>query len=133
MAGSSSSAPRPLSPHLQVYKPLFTMMMSIAHRITGVGLYFGSALLAWWLIATANGPESFALVSAIFGSFIGRLVLFAFTWALFHHMLGGIRHFIWDFGHWLEVPKAQLLAKLTLAGSLTLTVLVWIIGYAVAG
>ena len=122
---------RPLSPHLQVYKPLFTMMMSIIHRITGGALYVGTVLIAFWLAAAAAGPAHFDWVSAVYGSFLGRLVLFGYTWALLHHMLGGVRHFIWDTGTWLEVDKARLLAKATLAGSLTLTLVVWVIGYAV--
>src|SRR5262245_40865955 len=90
---------RPISPHLQIYRPTLTMMMSIVHRITGAALYFGMLLLAWWLLAAANGPNSYANVEWFMGSFIGRLVLFGYTWALIHHMLGGIRHLIWDSIH----------------------------------
>ncbi len=122
---------RPLSPHLQVYKPLFTMMMSIFHRITGAALYVGTLLVVWWLVAAAAGPTYFNWVNGIFGSWFGRLVLFGYTWAAMHHMLGGMRHLVWDTGKWLEVEKAQLLAKATLAGSLGLTLLIWVIGYAV--
>ncbi|MEM6667103.1 MAG: succinate dehydrogenase, cytochrome b556 subunit [Pseudomonadota bacterium] len=128
---AGSARQRPLSPHLQVYKPLFTMMMSILHRITGSALYVGMLLVAWWLIAAASGPVYFDWVNGIFGSFLGRLFLFGFTWALLHHMLGGVRHLVWDTITWLEVPKAQLLAKMTLGGSLGLTLLTWIVGYAV--
>lgn len=122
---------RPLSPHLQVYKPLFTMMMSIFHRITGAALYVGTLLVVWWLVAAAAGPAYFDWVNGIFGSWFGRLVLFGYTWAAMHHALGGMRHLVWDTGKWLEVEKAQLLAKATLAGSLGLTLLIWVIGYAV--
>lgn len=129
-ASGGSAGARPLSPHLQVYTPLFTMVMSIMHRITGSALYFGTLLVVWWLVAAAAGPVYFEWVNGIFGSILGRLVLFGFTWALLHHMLGGVRHLIWDTITWLDVPKARLLARLTLAGSLTLTVLVWVLGYA---
>src|SRR5687768_5084732 len=89
---------RPLSPHLTIFRPLITMMMSIAHRISGGALYFGMILLAWWLLAAATGPGAFDTASAVFGSWLGRLVLFGFTWALLLHFLGGIRHLIWDTG-----------------------------------
>jgi succinate dehydrogenase / fumarate reductase, cytochrome b subunit len=121
------AASRPLSPHLQVYKPLLTMMMSIAHRITGAALYVGTLLLAWYLVALAAGPEQFATVAAVFGSLLGQLVLFLFTWALFHHLLGGLRHFVWDMALWMDHPQREWLAQGTLVGGLVLTVLVWIV------
>jgi len=124
------AASRPLSPHLSIFRPLITMVMSIVHRITGAGLYFGMLFLAWWLIAAASGPEAFATANAFFGSFIGRLILFGFTWALIHHLLGGIRHLVWDTGVGLEPKVATMTAWATLAGSVVLTLIVWIIGYA---
>lgn len=120
---------RPLSPHLQVFRPLITMVMSIVHRITGAALYFGTILVAWWLIAAASGPEYFAYVDGFFGSFFGRLILFGYTWALMHHMLGGLRHFIWDMGAGFALSTANRMAWASLAGSVTLTILIWIIGY----
>ena len=123
-------AARPLSPHLSVFRLLITMVMSIVHRITGVGLYFGMLFLAWWLIAAASGPEAFATADAFFGHWFGRLILFGFTWALIHHMLGGIRHLIWDTGHGLELQTANRLAWATVIGSVALTLIVWIVGYA---
>ncbi|HEY0122743.1 MAG TPA: succinate dehydrogenase, cytochrome b556 subunit [Rhizobium sp.] len=122
---------RPLSPHLQIYKPIPTMVMSIVHRITGGALYFGTLLVAWWLIAAATGQGSFELVNWIMGTIIGRLVLFGYTWALLHHMLGGLRHFMWDLGYGFGKEFSTKLAKATLVGSLCLTVLVWIIGIAI--
>ncbi|SON53740.1 Succinate dehydrogenase cytochrome b556 subunit [Hartmannibacter diazotrophicus] len=129
MADLSHKSARPLSPHLQIYRPMLTMMMSIVHRITGAALYVGTLLVAWWLIAAAVGPDYFALVDGFFGSFFGRLILFGYTWALIHHMLGGLRHFIWDFGHGFGPEARELLAKATIAGSVILTILVWIVGY----
>ena len=120
---------RPLSPHLQVYKVALTMAMSIVHRITGAGLYAGTLLLAWWLIAAATSASAFADVSWFMSSIVGRLILFGFTWALFQHMLGGVRHFIWDAGYGMEHPQREYLAQATLIGGLVLTVLVWIAAY----
>ncbi|MEZ2223009.1 MULTISPECIES: succinate dehydrogenase, cytochrome b556 subunit [Rhizobium] len=122
---------RPLSPHLQIYKPIPTMIMSIVHRITGGALYFGTVLVAWWLIAAATGQGYFDLVNWIMGTIIGRLVLFGYTWALLHHMLGGLRHFMWDLGYGFGKEFSTKLAKATLVGSLCLTALVWIIGIAI--
>jgi succinate dehydrogenase / fumarate reductase, cytochrome b subunit len=124
---------RPLSPHLSVYRWPVTMAMSILHRITGGALYFGTLLVAWWLIATATSQEYFDLVSDIYGSWLGRLVLFGYSWALIHHMLGGIRHLIWDTGAALEKRTASAIAWVNVVASIVLTVLVWVAGYAVRG
>ncbi len=127
MADARSPADRPLSPHLQIYKPMLTMMMSIVHRLTGMALYFGSLLLAWWLIAAATGPDYFDFVNSIAGSLIGKLVLFGYTWALIHHMFGGIRHFLWDTGRGFDLSMVELMARASLIGSLALTVAIWAI------
>ncbi len=128
---AAQEARRPLSPHLQIYRPMLTMMMSITHRITGAGLYMGTLLLAWWLIAASTGPEAFAAANWFMGSIIGRLILFGFTWALFTHMMGGIRHMIQDTGRAMEHPQREYLAQMSLWGGIILTVAVWIIAYAV--
>ncbi|MEM7619559.1 MAG: succinate dehydrogenase, cytochrome b556 subunit [Pseudomonadota bacterium] len=132
---SSASQPkkRPLSPHLQIYKPMLTMMMSIMHRVTGVALYFGSLLLAWVLIALATGPEHFAYARDLAETWFGQLVLFGYTWALFHHMLGGIRHLVWDTGRGFHLNTVEWFARLTLIGGLGLAVLTWVIGYNMVG
>lgn len=129
MSGKSVADSRPLSPHLQIYKPIFTMVMSIVHRITGVALYFGTLLLAWWLMAAASGPTYFDYVNGFFASWFGRLILFGYTWALLHHMLGGLRHFLWDIGKGFSEGSRNGLAKLSLVGSILLTILVWVIAY----
>ena len=131
MASTNSDDQRPLSPHLQVYKPMLTTMMSIAHRITGGALYFGTFLLAWWLVAAAAGPDYFAFVNGFFGSWFGRLIMFGYTWVLIHHALGGLRHLVWDTGRGFELPMVEMMAKANLVGSIGLTILIWIIGYAV--
>lgn len=131
MADSKLRIERPLSPHLQIYRPMLTMTMSIVHRITGAALYFGTVILALWLIAAATGKANFDVAQAVLGSFLGRVVLFGYTWALLHHMLGGIRHLIWDTGRGFGPEARELFAKITLAGSIVLTILVWIVAYAV--
>lgn len=133
MANAKTPAERPLSPHLQIYKPLLTMMMSIVHRMTGAALYFGTILLAWWLISAATGPEYFALVNGFFASIIGRLILFGYTWALIHHMLGGVRHLIWDTGRGFDLDTADMMARMTIIGSIALTIIVWVVGYMAMG
>jgi succinate dehydrogenase / fumarate reductase, cytochrome b subunit len=120
---------RPLSPHLQIYRPMLTMVMSIAHRITGAVLYFGTLLLAWFLIAAAIGGGTFELAAYCFNSIPGRVILFGFTWALIHHFLGGIRHIIWDTGHGFEPKEREWLAQTTLYGGIALTAAVWVIAY----
>lgn len=109
------------------------MTVSILHRMTGAALYFGTLLIAWWLIAAATSESYFDLVNGIFGSWFGRLVLFGYTWALIHHMLGGIRHLIWDTGSGLEKHTASRIAWANIAVGIVLTVLVWIAGYAARG
>jgi succinate dehydrogenase / fumarate reductase cytochrome b subunit len=128
---NDKSAARPLSPHLQIYRPMLTMMMSIVHRITGLGLYFGIILLVWWLTAASISDGYFDLVQGFFGHWFGRLLLFGFTWALIHHALGGLRHLLWDTGRGFDLTLVEWLARANLAGSIVLTLLLWVIGYGV--
>lgn len=125
-------ADRPLSPHLQIYRWYFTMALSIAHRATGIGLAAGLILLTWWLLALASGPEAFAPVQTVAGSWIGILILFLWTFALFYHMGNGVRHLVWDFGYGfdLEVARNSGIAVLVLAG--VMTVITWLV-VAIAG
>ena len=120
-------AERPLSPHLQIYRPMLTMMVSIAHRVSGASLAVGFALLTWWLVAISMGPEAYACVSAFFGSLIGRALLFVFTWALIHHMMGGIRHLIWDTGHGFELATVDRMCRMSLIAAPVATVLIWLL------
>ena len=124
---------RPVSPHLQIYRWPLPMAMSILHRITGCALYFGTLLLAWWLIAAGSGPNPYGKVSAFADSFFGRLILFGYTWALIHHALGGLRHLIWDAGYGFSQQEREGLAWATIVGSVILTVLLWIVGFFVIG
>jgi succinate dehydrogenase / fumarate reductase, cytochrome b subunit len=120
---------RPLSPHLQIYRPMLTMMMSIFHRATGMATALGVVLLVWWLTAAATSDAYFDMVQGFFGSWFGRLVLFGFTWALVHHALGGLRHLLWDTGRGFALPTVELMARATIIGSVVLTILLWVIGY----
>lgn len=122
---------RPLSPHLQIYKPIPTMVMSIMHRITGGALYFGTILVAWWLIAASTGATYFDWVSWFMGTIIGRLILFGYTWALVHHMIGGLRHFMWDMGYGFDKGFSTKLAKAMPVASIALTLVIWVIAYLV--
>ncbi len=122
---------RPLSPHLQIYRWTWTMAMSIFHRVTGVANYLGTVLVAAWLLAMATGPGAYDAVQGFFGSIIGRLILFGYTWSLMHHMLGGVRHLVWDFGYGMEPGTRMNMARFTLIGSGALTLLIWLLAYLV--
>jgi len=121
----NAAAERPLSPHLQIYRPMLTMMMSIVHRITGFGNYFGVLLLAWWLNAAAS-PSAYARFQWFASSWIGRLILFGYTWSVIHHMLGGIRHLIWDTGRGFGPKEREWLAAANLIASITITIVLWL-------
>jgi succinate dehydrogenase / fumarate reductase cytochrome b subunit len=120
---------RPTSPHLEIYRFTWTMAMSIAHRISGMAAYFGIILLVVWLGAAASGPENYALVAGLFGSWIGILVLVLLSWAIIHHAIGGVRHMVWDTGRSLDRTSRMLWAQATLAGSVSLTILLWLLIY----
>lgn len=120
---------RPLSPHLQIYRWPVTMATSILHRATGCALAAGTLLLTWWLVAAAAGPDYYALVQACLGSILGRLVLLGFSWALFYHLLNGVRHLFWDAGHGYSIPVANKSGWAVIIGSVVLTVLAWILAY----
>ena len=124
-----SSGNRPLSPHLQVYRPQLTSMLSILHRLTGVALAVGTLLLVYWLAAAAAGPEEFAVARGLIGSIIGRLLLLGWTFALFYHLCNGIRHLFWDAGYGFELKTAYGSGWLVLLASFVLTLAAWAWGY----
>ena len=124
---------RPLSPHLQVYRPQLTSVLSIFHRLTGLALAIGMLLLVYWLIAAALGPGAFAIAQWFVGSWFGRLLLFGWSFALFYHLLNGIRHLCWDAGWGFELRTVYASGWAVMIGSLGLTVVAWILGYAVMG
>jgi succinate dehydrogenase / fumarate reductase cytochrome b subunit len=132
MSNADVKANRPLSPHLWIYRWRMTMIMSIVHRITGAGLYLGTALLAWWLMAAATSEHAFSIANGFLGSWFGILILIGFTWALVHHLLGGLRHFVWDTGRGMGKPARDNLAIGNLVASVILTIIVVVIGFMVA-
>jgi succinate dehydrogenase / fumarate reductase cytochrome b subunit len=114
---------RPLSPHLSVYKPEWTMVLSITHRITGVGLTLGAALVSWWLLAAATSPAYFALVDGLMTSWIGNLVLLGSAFALWYHTANGVRHLVWDAGFGFDLKDAEMSGKAVVAAAAVLTLL----------
>ena len=124
-----STSNRPLSPHLQVYRPQLTSVLSILHRITGLILCAGTVLLTACLLALAGGPDTFASMQSVLGSIPGRLVLFGFTLALCFHFCAGIRHLFWDTGRGFELSTAYASGKAVIAATVVLSVALWIIGY----
>lgn len=125
---------RPLSPHLQVYKmPLTAGIMSITHRLTGVALAAGTVVLTYWLLSIGFGEETYKEAQSILGSFIGLILLFGWTLALFYHLFNGIRHLFWDAGHGLDIKSAHASGMLVLATAGTVTVLVWIVAFILKG
>ncbi len=124
---------RPLSPHLQVYKPQLTTFMSITHRATGIALAVGTLMLVCWLIAAATGETAFAEVQAFLGSIIGRLLLLGWSYALFYHMCNGLRHLFWDAGKGFEIETAYLTGRIVIGASVLLTIVAWLWAYAAMG
>jgi succinate dehydrogenase / fumarate reductase cytochrome b subunit len=122
------SDPRPLSPHLQVYRWQLTSVLSILHRATGVALSVGAVLLVWWLAAAAAGPAPYAHLQGFIGSWFGLLLLFGWSVALFYHLCNGIRHLWWDTGHGLELDQVYASGWTVLGATAVLTVLAWVFG-----
>jgi succinate dehydrogenase / fumarate reductase cytochrome b subunit len=124
---------RPLSPHLQIYRPQLTSVMSIVHRLTGIALAVGTLVLAWWLIALADGPRAFGAVQGFLGSWIGRLLLFCWSFALFYHLCNGIRHLFWDAGLGFELKTAYASGYAAAGAAGVLTLIAWVWAYAAMG
>ena len=119
---------RPLSPHLQIYKPQLTSVLSISHRATGLALSVGAILLVWWLLAAASGDQAFAAAQGFWGSWIGILFLLGWTFSLFFHLCNGIRHLVWDAGYGFDLPTAYRTGWIVVGASAGLTLLAFIIG-----
>ena len=124
---------RPLSPQLQVYKPPWTSVLSILHRITGVALAFGTLLLVWWLAAAASSAAYFAWVQGVMASWPGIVLLIGWAFALYYHLCNGIRHLFWDAGIGLELGPARASGMIVVAAAAALTVLSAVIALAPAG
>ncbi len=128
-----ASRDRPLSPHIQVYRPQITSVLSILHRITGVALTFGTLFLTWWLVSAAYGPEAFDTSQAFLGSWFGQLMLWGFTFSLFFHLGNGIRHLAWDFLLGFELPDVRKSGLAVVAFAAVLTLITLIAAYAAGG
>lgn len=128
MASQTPARPRPLSPHLQIYKPQITSVLSILHRTTGIVLAIGTLVLTWWLLAAAAGPQAFGQAQAIIGSWFGLLCLFGWTAALFYHLCNGIRHLFWDAGYGFELDTVTKSGWAVVIAAGALTVVSWVIG-----
>ena len=119
---------RPMSPHLQVYRPQLTSVLSILNRATSVAISAGTLLLVWWLVAAASGPKSFATVQHVIANPIGLLVLFGWTVSLVYHFFAGIRHLFWDSGRGFSLPATHRSGWATVAATVVTTLLIWAIG-----
>jgi succinate dehydrogenase / fumarate reductase cytochrome b subunit len=128
-----ASTDRPLSPHIQVYRPQITSVLSIVHRITGVALTLGTLLLTWWLVSAAYGPEAFETCQAFLGSWFGHLVLWGFTFAVFYHLGNGVRHLAWDFGWGFEMEQLQKTGLVMVGFAVIATLITLIAAYAAGG
>jgi succinate dehydrogenase / fumarate reductase cytochrome b subunit len=117
--------PRPLSPHLSIWRWHVTMFTSIAHRVSGVGLYLGALVAAGWAVALARGADAYGAYMGLLGSIPGKLVLFGLTLALFYHLANGIRHLVWDTGHGLDLRSANYSGVFVIAFSITATLGLW--------
>ena len=124
---------RPLSPHLQIYRPQLTSVLSILHRLTGIALAAGTLLLVWWLVAVAAGPAAFETVQGFIGSWFGRALLLGWSYALFYHLANGIRHLVWDAGWGFELKTVYLTGWTVIGASVALTLLAWMLGYSMRG
>ncbi|HUA77303.1 MAG TPA: succinate dehydrogenase, cytochrome b556 subunit [Acetobacteraceae bacterium] len=134
MAGRASDGKavrRPLSPHLQVYRPQISSTLSILHRITGVGLGVGTLLLVWWLVALAGGAAAFAGVQWFVSSWVGLILLFGWTVALLFHFCNGIRHLAWDMGYGFEKQAYHASGWTVVAVSVVASLVIWAVGLAV--
>ena len=124
---AQAQSKRPLSPHLQVYRLTLSMIMSGVHRITGLSLVAGMVMLTWWLLAAAAGQNAYATFEAFSTHWFGRLVLFGFSWAALHHLIGGLRYLVWDLGIWIENEEREWLIRANIVASIVCTVLLWVI------
>ncbi len=117
---------RPLSPHLQIYRPQITSVLSILHRLTGVALALGLFVLTWWLMAAATGPEAYECFQKIASSTLGILVLTGWSFALFYHLCSGIRHLVMDGGFFFSIPDLYKTGYVMLGAAVAMTAIFWL-------
>ena len=123
------SRQRPLSPHLQIYKPQLTSILSILHRATGVTLSMGSVILVSWIIILTLGEETYVIYTKIINHWFSHLVLMGFTFGVFYHLSNGIRHLFWDAGYGYGLREAYISGSLVIFSSLLLTGMTWLLIY----
>ena len=124
-ASAPDKAKRPLSPHLQVYKPQLTSVTSILHRASGAALSVGLLMFTWWLVAAATGPESYRIFTSFCGSLPGIALLFGWSLAFYYHLANGIRHLIWDSGFLFQLKNAYAAGYFVLVFTVVMTALTW--------
>ena len=124
---------RPLSPHLQIYSPQITSVLSILHRITGATLTVSTVFLAYWLIAAAYGPGAFERAQTFMGSWFGQFVLLGICFSFFYHLANGIRHLIWDAGYGFQLSVLRVTGIVVVLFAVALTILTWVVAYNRAG
>lgn len=119
---------RPLSPHLQVYRPQLTSMLSIMNRLTGIASSVGTLVFVWWLAASAGSPKGYAAMQGFVGSWFGLVLLFGWTVALVYHFVGGLRHLAWDAGYGYDLPQVYASGYAAIAATVIGTLAIWIVG-----
>lgn len=120
---------RPLSPHLQIYRPQLTSVLSISHRATGILLAVGTLVLVYWLVSAASGAQAYAAAQDLLGSWVGRTVLLAFSFSLFYHLCNGIRHLFWDAGLGFDLKTTYASGTAVVVVSVVLTLAAWALAY----
>ena len=129
MSAANRPVSRPLSPHLQVYRPQLTSVLSISHRLTGIALSVGLVYLVAWLCAASGKGETYAMFAWFNTSVVGRIALFGWTFCLFYHLFNGIRHLFWDAGYGFELKDAYASGKAVVIGTLVATVGAWVLAF----
>ena len=127
------SRPRPLSPHLQVYRPQITSFLSIMHRFTGIILALSTLLFSYWLLSATYGPEKFAIAQTVMSSWFGQSVLCGLTFSVFYHLSNGIRHLAWDAGWGFELDRVKITGWLIILFTTAMTVLTLVAAYSASG
>ena len=128
---AGSPVRRPMSPHLQVYKPQLTSVLSICNRLSGIATSVGTLLMVWWLVAASEGPRAFGHVQWFAGSIVGIAVLVGWTLALVYHFFAGLRHLSWDAGLGFDLLKGHRSGWATVAATIVFTVVIVAAGFAV--
>ena len=116
---------RPISPHLQIYKPQITSILSISHRFTGIILFFSCFLVCIWLFAMAFNDSLYDLINIFFSGIIGKVILFFITFSFFYHLLNGVRHLLWDIGYGYKITNVYLSGIIVILLTLVINIYIW--------